>query len=122
MVESPRRNEIATQRMPVNLANESSTVKATATLTKNLQSVLVDLIELHLQGKQANWNIVGTNYRDLHRQLDEVVVAARAFSDEVAERVGALNADPAADLGPSPHRQVSRNSPSGKCRPITRST
>ncbi|AMB59483.1 Dps family protein [Microterricola viridarii] len=69
-------------------------MKASATLTKNLQSVLVDLIELHLQGKQAHWNIVGTNFRDLHRQLDEVVLAARAFSDEVAERMRALNAEP----------------------------
>lgn len=26
-------------------------------LARNLQSVLVDLIELHLQGKQAHWNL-----------------------------------------------------------------
>lgn len=76
------------------LANERIIVKASATLTKNLQSVLVDLIELHLQGKQAHWNIVGTNFRDLHRQLDEVVLSARAFSDEVAERMRAVNAEP----------------------------
>ncbi|SDT30893.1 Dps family protein [Microterricola viridarii] len=69
-------------------------MKASATLTQNLQSVLVDLIELHLQGKQAHWNIVGTNFRDLHRQLDEVVLSARDFSDEVAERMRALNAEP----------------------------
>ena len=59
-----------------------------------MQKVLVDLIELHVQGKQAHWNVVGTNFRDLHLQLDEVVEAAREFSDEVAERMRALHATP----------------------------
>ncbi len=45
-------------------------------LPQNLQKVLVDLIELHLQGKQAHWNLVGTNFRDLHLQLDEIVDTA----------------------------------------------
>ena len=56
----------------------------------HLQAVLTDLIELHLQGKQAHWNVVGKNFRDLHLQLDEVVEAARGFSDEIAERMRAL--------------------------------
>src|SRR5271155_5799943 len=46
---------------------------APPSLPENLQRVLVDLIELHLQGKQAHWNVVGTNFRDLHLQLDEIV-------------------------------------------------
>ncbi len=69
-------------------------MKATPTLTGNLQAVLVDLIELHVQGKQAHWNIVGTNFRDLHLQLDEIVDAARGFADELAERMRALHALP----------------------------
>src|ERR1051325_10706412 len=60
----------------------------------NLQKVLVDLIELHLQGKQAHWNVVGKNFRDLHLQLDEIIDAAREFSDVVAERLRALHAAP----------------------------
>jgi starvation-inducible DNA-binding protein len=60
----------------------------------NLQRVLVDLIELHLQGKQAHWNVVGTNFRDLHLQLDELVDFARAGSDTIAERLRALDAVP----------------------------
>lgn len=60
----------------------------------NLQRVLVDLIELHLQGKQAHWNVVGTNFRDLHLQLDEVVDFAREGSDTIAERMRALDAVP----------------------------
>jgi starvation-inducible DNA-binding protein len=63
-------------------------------LTPNLQKVLVDLVELHLQGKQAHWNLIGTNFRDLHLQLDEIVDTARAASDTIAERMRALNAVP----------------------------
>ena len=59
-------------------------------LHDNLQKVLVDLIELHVQGKQAHWNLLGSNFRDLHLQLDEIVDAARGFSDEVAERMRAV--------------------------------
>ncbi len=68
--------------------------QASAELSKNLQRVLVDLIELHLQGKQAHWNVVGTNFRDLHLQLDELVDFAREASDTVAERMRALDAVP----------------------------
>ncbi|OBF52542.1 Dps family protein [Mycolicibacterium monacense] len=60
----------------------------------NLQRVLVDLVELHLQGKQAHWNVVGTNFRDLHLQLDELVDFAREGSDTIAERMRALDAVP----------------------------
>lgn len=67
---------------------------ASERLASNLQRVLVDLIDLQLQGKQAHWNIVGTNFRDLHLQLDELVDAARAFSDDVAERMRALYRTP----------------------------
>ncbi|WP_078289939.1 DNA starvation/stationary phase protection protein [Mycobacterium sp. D16R24] len=65
-----------------------------AELTGHLQQVLVDLIELHLQGKQAHWNVVGSNFRDLHLQLDELVDFARESSDTVAERMRALDALP----------------------------
>ena len=56
----------------------------------NLQRVLVDLIELHLQGKQAHWNVVGTNFRDLHLQLDELVDFAREGSDTVKPPSGSV--------------------------------
>jgi starvation-inducible DNA-binding protein len=63
-------------------------------LAGNLQKVLVDLIDLHVQGKQAHWNVLGHNFRDLHLQLDEIVDEAREFSDTVAERMRALFATP----------------------------
>jgi starvation-inducible DNA-binding protein len=67
---------------------------ASPALSSNLQLVLSDLIELHLQGKQAHWNIVGSNFRDLHLLLDEIVDAARDASDTIAERMRALHAVP----------------------------
>ena len=67
---------------------------ASTQLEASLQRVLVDLIELHLQGKQAHWNVVGANFRDLHLQLDELVDAAREASDTIAERMRALYAIP----------------------------
>jgi starvation-inducible DNA-binding protein len=74
--------------------NEVREFDAPDSLPQNLQRVLVDLIELHLQGKQAHWNLVGTNFRDLHLQLDEIVDTAREASDTIAERMRALNAIP----------------------------
>jgi starvation-inducible DNA-binding protein len=68
--------------------------RASSELAANLQRVLVDLVELHLQGKQAHWNVVGTNFRDLHLQLDELVDFAREGSDTIAERMRALDATP----------------------------
>ena len=71
---------------------EITAFQASPELAGNLQRALVDLIELHLQGKQAHWNIVGTNFRDLHLQLDELVDFARVGSDTIAERLRALDA------------------------------
>lgn len=67
---------------------------ASAQLNESLQAVLVDLIELSLQAKQAHWNVIGTNFRDTHQQLDEIHVAARVFSDTIAERMRALHTVP----------------------------
>ncbi|TIC84002.1 DNA starvation/stationary phase protection protein [Nocardioides sp. GY 10127] len=89
---------------------------ASETLAADLQQLLVDLTDLHLQGKQAHWNVVGKNFRDLHLQLDELVDGAREFSDTVAERMRALYAVPDAravtvantsSLPPFPAEEVS---------------
>jgi starvation-inducible DNA-binding protein len=73
---------------------EIQNFQASTELSTSLQRVLVDLVELHLQGKQAHWNVVGTNFRDLHLQLDELVDFAREASDTVAERMRALDVIP----------------------------
>ncbi|MBF6211900.1 DNA starvation/stationary phase protection protein [Nocardia puris] len=59
-----------------------------------LADALSDLIDLSLIGKQAHWNVVGKNFRELHLQLDELVGSAREFSDSVAERAAALGISP----------------------------
>jgi starvation-inducible DNA-binding protein len=74
--------------------NAESGFTASKDLSDNLQKVLVDLIELASQGKQAHWNVIGTNFRDTHLQLDEIIEAAREFSDTIAERMRALHALP----------------------------
>src|SRR5712672_3426604 len=75
-------------------ADDTVNFTASPRLAANLQRVLVDLIELQLQGKQAHWNVIGSNFRDLHLQLDELVDFAREASDTVAERMRALDAVP----------------------------
>src|SRR6201992_2432551 len=86
-----------TYTTPVNHRRDENDVRnftASPSLAEDLQQVLADLIELHLQGKQAHWNFVGTNFRDLHLQLDELVDFARVGSDTIAERMRALDAVP----------------------------
>jgi starvation-inducible DNA-binding protein len=74
--------------------NAEQGFQASEALGENLQKVLVDLIELSLQGKQAHWNVVGRNFRDTHLQLDEIIESAREFSDTVAERMRSMHALP----------------------------
>jgi starvation-inducible DNA-binding protein len=59
-----------------------------------LQGALVDLVDLSLVAKQAHWNVVGTNFRSLHLQLDEVVLLARNQADLVAERAMTIGVNP----------------------------
>ncbi|WP_371131168.1 Dps family protein [Microbacterium sp.] len=86
---SAARGEKSTRRQ-----NAEKGFVAPKELSAHLQSVLVDLIELSLQGKQAHWNVVGRNFRDTHLQLDEIIEATREFSDTIAERMRALHAIP----------------------------
>ena len=59
-----------------------------------LQATLVDLIDLSLIAKQAHWNVVGQNFRSAHLQLDELVAAARQYTDDIAERANAIGISP----------------------------
>ena len=63
-----------------------------------LQSMLVDLLDLALIAKHAHWNVEGPHFRSVHHELDELVDAWRALSDDVAER--------AVTIGSSPDGQV----------------
>ena len=37
-----------------------------------LQPTLVDLIDLHLIGKQAHWTVVGERFQSAHERLDVI--------------------------------------------------
>lgn len=68
--------------------------KATKVTGEALQGALVDLIDLSLIAKQAHWNLTGKRFRSIHLQLDDVVAAARGFTDDVAERAAAIGVSP----------------------------
>lgn len=70
-------------------ADNSRTVDGQAVASR-LQPVLVDLIALGLNGKQAHWHVRGRHFTPLHEQLDGLVDDARNYADEVAERLVAL--------------------------------
>lgn len=57
-----------------------------------LQPVLVDLLALAMDGKQAHWHVRGKTFTQVHEQLDVMIADARTYSDEIAERVVALGA------------------------------
>lgn len=55
-----------------------------------LQKILVDLIGLSLQTKQAHWNVTGPFFSPLHELFDGMTDSYRGWYDEVAERILAL--------------------------------
>ena len=70
------------------------TFTASPELAAHLQRALTDITALSLIGKQIHWNVVGAGFRDLHLNLDDVVNIARLGSDDLAERMRAVNAVP----------------------------
>jgi starvation-inducible DNA-binding protein len=66
---------------------------------RELQAVLVDLVDLSLLGKQLHWAVVGPHFRPLHLHLDELVDSWRDLGDTVAERAVALGVIPDGQSG-----------------------
>jgi starvation-inducible DNA-binding protein len=66
---------------------------------RELQAVLVDLVDLSLLGKQLHWTVVGPHFRPLHLQLDELVDSWRELGDTVAERAVTLGVMPDGQSG-----------------------
>lgn len=66
---------------------------------RELQGVLVDLVDLSLLGKQLHWTVVGPHFRSLHLELDELVDSWRELGDTVAERAVALGVMPDGQSG-----------------------
>jgi starvation-inducible DNA-binding protein len=61
---------------------------------RELQSTLVELVDLSLLGKQLHWSVVGPLFKPLHEHLDELVDSWRELADTVAERAVALGYAP----------------------------
>jgi starvation-inducible DNA-binding protein len=51
-----------------------------------LEDLLVDLLTLSLNTKQAHWHVTGRNFLPVHEQLDALEGDVRLWADEVAER------------------------------------
>jgi starvation-inducible DNA-binding protein len=59
-----------------------------------LQPILTDLIALGRVIKQLHWNVIGTGFRSIHLQLDEIYELVDNAVDEVAERMVATGHSP----------------------------
>jgi len=59
-----------------------------------LQHSLVELIDLALHARQAQWNVGGPNVRSLRAQFDDITDMARLNSDAIAERLAAIQVSP----------------------------
>lgn len=47
---------------------------------------LADAVDLHMQMKQAHWNVKGPNFIGLHELFDKIHEATGAYVDDIAER------------------------------------
>jgi len=63
---------------------------ARAELVALLNASLASAIDLHLQAKQAHWNVKGPSFFALHQLFDAVATTAEAAVDDLAERAVAL--------------------------------
>jgi starvation-inducible DNA-binding protein len=55
-----------------------------------LNQQLADALDLHLQAKQAHWNVKGPSFIALHELFDEVEEELEEHADDIAERAVAL--------------------------------
>lgn len=51
-----------------------------------LNARLADSVDLHLQMKQAHWNVKGPNFIGLHKLFDDIYEATEEYVDKIAER------------------------------------
>jgi starvation-inducible DNA-binding protein len=64
-----------------------------------LQDRLVALLDLQLTLKHIHWNVIGPSFIGVHEMLDQHVIAARDFSDAIAERIATLGYEPVGTPG-----------------------
>ena len=64
--------------------------EAASSTVQFLTPVVLGLQALATNGKQAHWNVRGSNFIAIHELLDSVVANAQGFADLAAERIVAL--------------------------------
>lgn len=84
---------MTTQREPLQGAGARTAQNAEQACVL-LQDRLVSLLDLQLTLKHIHWNVVGPNFIAVHTMLDPQVEAVRKMSDETAERIATLGAEP----------------------------
>jgi starvation-inducible DNA-binding protein len=55
-------------------------------VAEHLEGLVVDLVSLSLNGKQAQWHVTGPTSLPVHNQLDVLVTDLRAWVERVARR------------------------------------
>lgn len=68
----------------------ATTPEASAGTAQFLTPVVLGLQALAVNGKQAHWNVRGSNFIAIHELFDQVVSNAQASADLAAERIVAL--------------------------------
>jgi starvation-inducible DNA-binding protein len=74
------------QTIPATTAGTEAATSSAQLLTP----VVLGLQALAVNGKQAHWNVRGSNFIAVHELLDTVVANAQGFADLAAERIVAL--------------------------------
>lgn len=72
------------------VSKSSMTAETAAAVAQFLSPVVVDLVALAVDSKQAHWHVRGPGFIAVHELLDVVVAHAYEFADTAAERVVAL--------------------------------
>ena len=87
--------------------------EAAAGTAQFLTPVVLGLQSLAVNGKQAHWNVRGTNFIAIHELLDTVVANAQGFADLAAERIVALGLPVDARLSTIADKTTATNVPAG---------
>ncbi|MEU7632809.1 ferritin-like domain-containing protein [Nocardia sp. NPDC049220] len=61
---------------------------------ETLRATVFDLIDLSLIAEHAHYDVIGADFRSAHLALDELVIAAREFTDAVVEHATAIGVRP----------------------------
>ncbi|NGX84256.1 MULTISPECIES: DNA starvation/stationary phase protection protein [unclassified Aequorivita] len=72
--------------------------KKTATIAKELNVLLADYHLYYQKLRNFHWNIVGSNFFELHVKFEEMYDDAKLKVDEIAERILTLRFQPTSNL------------------------